>query len=1032
MSSTRLRTASQPLLVSNPPVSSSASLPRPNIARQDTDRILSYYQSSDAGRDYHPPSSGNRNEASSRRQRQMSSGTNTPSDYSSDYDDVPTTTDQESRISEPVATGTHRRRPSQPSEGGADKRRLAIVELDSSASSVHRQRSFHTKGANSESTMSRSGSLLTRRGLDAHLRGLALVAPPDASPKTYTNLTPPPTAPARSFDVGNTQARTGSISSHHRSASEVPKPSKFSGVRHKTSRDVGIVGTSPVVATTQRPNSASSRPSKGASVGKETLKPPIFQMPQSRSSSPGVASDMSDNDARTTTQHSQDRAPSAFSLMKQNAPFPTPSIGEGKDVHVGVAGPVVVGLNENIWGRSATSRDADLKLHSITNIQSSSQPARSTVSELSTTSKSSYLHYKPGVHATAGPLPPPPRAIFDIDTSSPPPPRPPRLHSPPPPSTSRRRGDTEAVKQPLQVPESKPTFLSPESSKPLLRRANSDFSIIAVSDNNSTDQIDQPQTLSEPGHDAPSHAPSQPSLPPLPTHFREGAFPPSKFTEAPESAHPQADPVPQETQEMPLPVVPETVAGQSPEVKNTSADVPIPTVIEPPLQTLTKEPDRLAGLDLRREKSWASMSMGNDVSHMTMSSEGETASSSTHSSSAEVRVSRSLSVGNRGAPSLPSAPEKIFKGALTNLKRFSSLPRTPSIISDKKSSEQSLLRSSRIPSPSTLPPLPPSAPKIKSTWPAAMNCGDVLSKRSALDRAIGYAQKINELGRHDCGLGDWVAATRLKGTPRGSASRFGLSPYGPVGPSSRGFTGQPRHTSHGSQGSEATFPIRSDAYTATDLSVRSADDMSLPNGPPPTLPYPSLAISPPTRLTTNVGSPGSLRSPQSPARALGGGFFASIGRKASVRKAGTAPNSPQTSNRLLIKTPPSISSRSGLPSDHPVPGGPRAAPGRVQRSQTIALATISDKEPLQVKASNLTRRQSSAGKRPSFFGGSRSAPPAPNDSDPEFIRQVNKLQDLLPHAERDILAGYLRRAGQDIVAIGQYLEDEKNGSIKRG
>lgn len=51
-------------------------------------------------------------------------------------------------------------------------------------------------------------------------------------------------------------------------------------------------------------------------------------------------------------------------------------------------------------------------------------------------------------------------------------------------------------------------------------------------------------------------------------------------------------------------------------------------------------------------------------------------------------------------------------------------------------------------------------------------------------------------------------------------------------------------------------------------------------------------------------------------------------------------------------------------------------------------------------------------------------------TDPEFIRQVDKLADLLPNADRMILAGYLRRAGQDVLAIGQYLEDEKNGTLK--
>jgi len=47
------------------------------------------------------------------------------------------------------------------------------------------------------------------------------------------------------------------------------------------------------------------------------------------------------------------------------------------------------------------------------------------------------------------------------------------------------------------------------------------------------------------------------------------------------------------------------------------------------------------------------------------------------------------------------------------------------------------------------------------------------------------------------------------------------------------------------------------------------------------------------------------------------------------------------------------------------------------------------------------------------------------------MRQVERLADLLPHADKDALAGYLRRAGQNILAIGQYLEDEKNGTVRR-
>ena len=49
--------------------------------------------------------------------------------------------------------------------------------------------------------------------------------------------------------------------------------------------------------------------------------------------------------------------------------------------------------------------------------------------------------------------------------------------------------------------------------------------------------------------------------------------------------------------------------------------------------------------------------------------------------------------------------------------------------------------------------------------------------------------------------------------------------------------------------------------------------------------------------------------------------------------------------------------------------------------------------------------------------------------DAQFNVQLDKLVHLLPHADRDVLAGYLKRSGQDILAVGKYLEDEKNGNI---
>ena len=50
--------------------------------------------------------------------------------------------------------------------------------------------------------------------------------------------------------------------------------------------------------------------------------------------------------------------------------------------------------------------------------------------------------------------------------------------------------------------------------------------------------------------------------------------------------------------------------------------------------------------------------------------------------------------------------------------------------------------------------------------------------------------------------------------------------------------------------------------------------------------------------------------------------------------------------------------------------------------------------------------------------------------DPDFTHQINQLTALIPRADPIVLAGYLRRAGSDMLALGQYLEDERMGIIR--
>jgi hypothetical protein len=157
-----------------------------------------------------------------------------------------------------------------------------------------------------------------------------------------------------------------------------------------------------------------------------------------------------------------------------------------------------------------------------------------------------------------------------------------------------------------------------------------------------------------------------------------------------------------------------------------------------------------------------------------------------------------------------------------------------------------------------------------------------------------------------------------------------------------------------------------------------------------------------------------------------GGFFASLGRKASLKRGNGQPNS-LSNGKLLAKGPPLKPNPRPINIEQTpsVPGGPRAAPHRVQRAQTIIPRRSNFSTAQTLDSPSLARRSS--------LNSSviKTNEDVDVETDAEFVRQVDKLVDLLPHAGRAVLSGYLRRSGQDILAIGQYLEDEKNNTIRR-
>lgn len=468
-----------------------AARPRPiPLDRKDTqDGILSYYQSDEAGQVYTPPLEITT--AVPKPHRRQMSAASSPSEYSPNTDEEngpkffpppPATTAlaHKHKTSSSSALEGVRRRSSIPSAGGMDRRRLAIVDMSSN------DHGHDITGA------TRNGSIHSRRGIERPMDGLALVAPPDASPRTYTHLTPPASA-SLVVEKAHSSAPSHSLS-HAKSSSEITtsgtavlgarsNSAQQIAHRRKSSRQVGIIGTS---------DTAADSPQRTP----DALKSPIFQLPQLRAPSPMSQSDISDAHGASPLrgQSLNDRFLSTMNIIPPDPLVTTPGIGEGKGIHDRVAAPVVISLSHSstppmarpprrslspgkLSARTSSPASESRSSSAAPSSSGSSYPSPSFSPEPQTT----YLHYQPGVHATAGPLPPPPRAVFNITPGTTPPPRPPRLNSPPP-SGSRVRGDVGSVKQALQLPDAVGRVLNGKTSSGSLSDVHSNSSKSAVSD----------------------------------------------------------------------------------------------------------------------------------------------------------------------------------------------------------------------------------------------------------------------------------------------------------------------------------------------------------------------------------------------------------------------------------------------------------------------------------------------------------------------------------------------------------------------
>lgn len=319
------------------------------------------------------------------------------------------------------------RRTSIPSRGSTDRRRLAIVEMEPSTGHPIR---LSVSGGGPPSDLC-SG-------------GLALVAPPDVSPQNLPVSKLQPSISVSSDGFGAFPLKG------------VDRPPR------KSLRDVALVGTATF------PGSASVNTNTPSAT--DSLRPPVFQIPQSRSPSP-APSEISDSGCSTNRgRQRKDALTPGVSPVKEvkESPTPvrTPNIGESKHINERVAGPIVINLFPQSSSPSpAFSSPLSSTQHLMsprTNVSSPRTPSTTLTSPATIPSR--YLHYQPGLHAIAGPLPPPPQAIFNVDPGAIPPPRPPR-HSP-----MRRKDDLEAMKQVLQLPPHVTAALRSKSSSPSTKR----------------------------------------------------------------------------------------------------------------------------------------------------------------------------------------------------------------------------------------------------------------------------------------------------------------------------------------------------------------------------------------------------------------------------------------------------------------------------------------------------------------------------------------------------------------------------------
>jgi hypothetical protein len=340
---------------------------RTQLARQNSDLLFSYYESSIPNEGPHytrSPTQDTGRTPANHPTRKLSNSSSSSSDYSNDETTRTFVRDTGSETSASVT-----KRLNAPSDGGADRRRMAIVQMDNADEDGTR------KPLPSTASASASGSIRQRRGYRNDLAGLALVAPPDAALHTYTHLTPPSTAPITGdfSHQGSMAAGHHHDRGHHRSTSEVI-PSQSVRSRRFSVRGITKRLRSPDSQSTSKTSDSNTTPplSPGGSQFATFIIADRDTIPQGSMDSPEYRSQ---------------------SMVDTYPPLITPRVGEKKEIDIPVAAPIVVSLEQATQLKSKSTMVPTLNTGS---------PAASTIGHGNHTTSylspaNATLHHVPGV-----------------------------------------------------------------------------------------------------------------------------------------------------------------------------------------------------------------------------------------------------------------------------------------------------------------------------------------------------------------------------------------------------------------------------------------------------------------------------------------------------------------------------------------------------------------------------------------------------------------------------------------------------------